>query len=226
MRTVVAPPATEGELSERANALAGRSLAWVADQRGIEVPANLKRDKGWIGQLLESVLGATAGSRAQPDFPGLGIEMKTLPVSPLGAPRQSTYVCTAPLNSSVGTVWKESWVCRKLARVLWIPIVGNSDTPVGERIVGGPLFWSPDAEEAAALQTDWEELTELIERGEVWQIDAKRGQYLQLRPKGANSEALVWTLDEEGEWVRDMPRGFYLRARFTAQMLKKHFLLG
>ena len=56
MRTVVAPPASEAELSERANALAGRSLAWVADQRGIEVPANLKRDKGWIGQLLESVL--------------------------------------------------------------------------------------------------------------------------------------------------------------------------
>ena len=226
MRTVVVPPASEAELSERANALAGRSLAWVADQRGIGVPANLKRDKGWIGQLLESVLGATAGNRAEPDFPELGIEMKTLPVSPLGMPRQSTYVCTAPLNSSVGAVWKDSWVCHKLARVLWVPIVGKTDTPVGERIVGSPLFWSPDAEEATALQADWEELTELIDRGELWQIDAKRGQYLQLRPKGANAEALVWTLDEEGEWVRDMPRGFYLRARFTTQMLKKHFLLG
>ncbi len=226
MRPLVVPPASEAELSQRAEALAGRTLGWIADQRGLQVPTSLKRDKGWIGQLLEAVLGATASSRAEPDFPELGIEMKTLPVTAAGTPRQSTYVCTAPLNASVGSKWEDSWVCHKLARVLWVPIVGGSDTPIAERVVGSPLFWSPDDEEAAALKADWEELTELIDRGELWQIDARRGQFLQLRPKGANADALVWALDEDGEWVRDMPRGFYLRARFTAQMLKKHFLIG
>lgn len=226
MRHVVVPPVDEAELIERCDRLAGRTLAEVAAERQVPVPRDLRRDKGWIGQLVESVLGATAQSRAEPDFPELGVELKTVPVSAAGVPLQSTYVCTAPLDGSLVGPWEESWVRNKLSRVLWLPVVGAADVAVGDRVIGSPLLWSPDADEDAALRADWDDLTGLLARGELWQLDARHGQWLQIRPKGGKGRELVWTLDDDGEWVRDTPRGFYLRARFTRRLFERHYRLG
>ena len=61
----MAAPTSEAGLYEAALRLAGYSLAYLAEQAGIAVPANLKREKGWVGQLLEWHLGATAGSKPE-----------------------------------------------------------------------------------------------------------------------------------------------------------------
>ncbi|TNE85181.1 MAG: DNA mismatch repair endonuclease MutH [Deltaproteobacteria bacterium] len=217
----VPAPRDEAELLARAEALAGRRLAEVAADHVFAVPEHLRRHKGWIGQLVEAALGATAGSRAEPDFPHLGVELKTLPVDETGKVTQSTFVCSAQLDGSMARTWEECWVRKKLARVLWVPIVG--DGPPGERLIGTPLLWSPDPEEDAVLRADWEEHAHLIGTGQLWQVNARRGQVLQVRPKAANASDLTWTLDEEGEEVRENPRGFYLRARFTRGILERHF---
>ena len=217
------PPSSEIELLERAERLAGRSMAWVAARAGAAVPEDLRRAKGWIGQVIEAVLGATAGNRAEPDFPHLHVELKTLPVNDDGRPRESTYVCTAPLDGSIEPDWERSWVRGKLSRVLWLPIVGTGAP--ADRVVGSPLLWSPSDDEDALLRADWEELTGLIAAGELWQIDARRGRALQIRPKAASRSELVWTQDADGRWVRENPRGFYLRPSFTGELLRRHFLL-
>ena len=194
----IAPPESQAVLLARAEALAGRDLAWLAGELGVAVPDDLRRDKGWIGNLLELALGATAGSRAEPDFPHLGVEMKTLPVDARGRPRESTYVCTAPLDGSIARSWEDAWVRHKLARVLWIPILGDGHP--GERIIGAPLLWSPSAEEEAVLKADWTALTEAIGLGETWQLEARKGKALQLRPKAAHAREMTWVIDDEGEW--------------------------
>ena len=89
-----APPKTEKELLERAMAIAGLTLGELAHSLGITPPSNLKKHKGWAGQLLELVLGATAKSLPEPDFCELGIELKTIPINSSGEPKESTYVCT------------------------------------------------------------------------------------------------------------------------------------
>jgi DNA mismatch repair protein MutH len=206
----------------RADALAGWTLGEVAARFAWRPPPDLRRHKGWIGVLLEMVLGATAGSRALPDFPELGIELKTVPVDLRGVPRQSTFVCTAPLGD-LGDRWDTCWVKKKLARVLWVPVIG--DGPPGERVIGGSVMWSADASEAKVLQADWEHLVELVVRGELDQITGRRGTALQLRPKGRNADDASWMLDEEGEWVRAQDRAFYLRASFTGALLRRSLRL-
>ena len=57
----------------------------------------MRHAKGWAGQLIELYLGATAGSKQQQDFPTLGVELKTIPVSPDAKPLETTYVCITPL---------------------------------------------------------------------------------------------------------------------------------
>jgi len=203
--------------------LVGRPLHEIAESHGIQTPADLRHNKGWIGQLLEYVLGATAGSKAKPDFPHLGIEMKTIPTDSRGRPRESTYVCVAPLDGSMASSWQQSWVRAKLSSVLWLPIITDPGSSVGQRIVGPIWLWQPGPSEEAQLQADWETLAELIALGEMWQLDAHKGDVLQIRPKGANSNDFTWVLDEEGQWIKTMSRGFYLRSRFTRGLLEPHF---
>jgi DNA mismatch repair protein MutH len=219
-------PRSAVELLRWAHAVAGLTLAELAKQLAATVPAQPRRAKGWAGALLESALGASAGPRPQPDFPHLGIELKTLPVSAAGQPLESTYVCTAPLARASGQRWEDSVVRRKLQRVLWMPIVGDRDTPPAARRVGTPLLWQPDAEEERWLRVDWEELMELIALGRLDQIDGRRGRYLQLRPKAAHARALTAAIDADGAHRLALPRGFYLRARFTRLILERHYHLA
>lgn len=218
-------PQSEQELLARAHAMAGLTLAQLAAMAGLPVPRDLRRDKGWIGQLIEWQLGASAGSKPEQDFPDLGIELKTIPVDPQGKPLETTFVCVAPLIGVSGQRWEESNVRNKLSRVLWIPVEGSRDIPVGERRVGMPLLWSPSEEEDDLLRQDWEELMDMIVLGEVEQISARHGQVLQLRPKAANSKALTRAIGRNGQPIMTLPRGFYLKIPFTHRLLQRHFAL-
>ena len=218
------PPQSEEELLARCRDLAGLSLAQVAEHVGETVPEDLNRRKGWIGQLIERALGATASARAEPDFQGLGVELKTLPVDRRGQPRESTYVCTVPLEGPAES-WQQCWLRRKLARVLWLPIQSDPETPGPERRVGMPLLWSPDAEEESALRTDWEELMDMVRMGELERITARHGEVLQIRPKAADARALRTAVGADGAPVQVNPRGFYLRPAFTAALLRRHYHL-
>ncbi|MDN3610916.1 DNA mismatch repair endonuclease MutH [Vibrio ostreicida] len=218
-------PRSEEELVLRATHIAGASFQELADEACLIVPPDLRRDKGWVGQLLEWHLGATAGSKPQQDFEKLGIELKTIPVNQEGKPLETTFVCVAPLTGVHGLTWQTSHVRNKLSRVLWIPVQGEREIPLAERRVGSPLIWSPDQHELLQLKTDWEELMEMIVLGQVEQITARHGEALQLRPKAAHSRILTEAYGESGNPIMTKPRGFYLRTQFTAKILERSFFI-
>jgi len=219
------PPENEAELLAQAQRLAGLTLGELALRVGLTPPADLKRDKGWIGVLLELWLGASAGSKPEQDFAAIGIELKTIPIDSLGRPLETTFVCVAPLTGNTGVIWETSHVRHKLKRVLWIPVEGERAIPVAERRVGSPLLWSPDRGEEEQLRRDWEELMDLIVLGQVERITARHGEVLQLRPKAANSKALTEAFGAHGEPILTLPRGFYLKKNFTAALLARHFMM-
>jgi DNA mismatch repair protein MutH len=215
------PPASEAELLSRARRIAGRPLEALAGELARDIPADLTRAKGWVGNLIEDALGADASTRAEPDFTTLGVELKTIPIDERGDPRESTYVCTAALTSP--GEWRDSAVRKKLARVLWIPVEASVSIPLPARKVGSPLLWSPTPEEEEALRTDWEELAQLIASGWVESITGERGRWLQIRPKAADSRERTWGADDEGDPIQTLPRGWYLRRDFTRSLLLRHF---
>ncbi len=217
------PPNSEQELLERANALAGRPLEQIANLAGRPCPADLRHNKGWHGQLLETLLGASAGSLAEPDFQTIGVELKTLPIDHRGLPKESTYVCTVPLENQAGT-WEQSWVHNKLRRVLWMPVEADTTIPLARRRIGTPLLWSPDTGEETALRQDWEELMDMVCLGELEKITAHHGNVLQIRPKAADAKSLTWGIGANGDRIPTTPRGFYLRSHFTAQILHKNYI--
>lgn len=214
------PPASTAELLSRARALAGMPLGWLAENAGWVTPLNLVRAKGWSGQLIELYLGASAGSKPEQDFPELGIELKTIPLTPEGKPLETTFVCVTPLTGLNGISWEQSNVRNKLRQVLWVPLDGRREIPPAERCLGMPVLWTPTAAEDALLKADWEEITEMIVMGQVQSITARHGQALQLRPKAANSKALTAAIGPGGERIETLPRGYYLKTSFTQALLQ------
>jgi DNA mismatch repair protein MutH len=216
-------PTTERELELRASELSGRTLSEVAEHFGLAVPEDLRRAKGWVGQMLERALGATAKSRAAPDFESLGIELKTLPVGTRRVPVESTFVCTIDLSRLGEVDWEASLVRKKLARVLWVPIEGERSIPVAARRIGTPFLWSPGPDDERDLRFDWEELAGIIGRGDVESITGHLGRYLQVRPKAASSRSRRRGIDADGTAFAALPKGFYLRSSFTAKILAERF---
>lgn len=212
-------PQTLEQLLSQAQSIAGLTFGELADELHIPVPIDLKRDKGWVGMLLERALGATAGSKAEQDFSHLGVELKTLPINAEGYPLETTFVSLAPLVQNSGVKWENSHVRHKLSCVLWMPIEGSRHIPLRERHIGAPIFWKPTVEQERQLKQDWEELMDLIVLGKLDQITARIGEVMQLRPKGANSRAVTKGIGKNGEIIDTLPLGFYLRKEFTAQIL-------
>jgi DNA mismatch repair protein MutH len=221
----LAPPADEAELVARARALSGCTLAQIAQRFAVRTPPDLRRAKGFVGALIERALGASAGSRAAPDFEALGIELKTLPVDARGRALESTFVCTIPLMEIGEVEWAASRVRRKLSRVLWVPVQGERSIAVADRHIGEALLWSLSPEHEAQLRFDWEELAGIIGRGDVETITGHIGRCLQIRPKARDSHARRRGVDIDGARFSALPRGFYLRATFTSEILRQNYAL-
>ena len=216
------PPKHEAELMVRARALCGRTLGEIGAALGTPIGSAAGRHtKGLAGGLIERALGASAGSSAQPDFPSLGIELKTIPIDLRGRVRESTFVCTIPLQRIANEAWSDSWLRRKLGRVLWVPIEAAPSLAMAERRVGPAVLWWPDAVEEAELKVDFEELAGRIGVGAIDELTAHSGRHLQVRPKGENARARTLAPGVDGELTFAPPRGFYLRASFTTALLAR-----
>jgi DNA mismatch repair protein MutH len=204
---MIAPPRDEAELLARALAL-----------RGTRVQSPGVHRKGKVGELVERALGATGGSTATWDFPELRVELKTIPVDAArGVPSESTFVCAVSLADADRAEWATSWVRAKLSRVLWVPVEEQED---GARSIGEARLWSPSPEQERVLAGDFEEILGRVGFGDVEGVTAHLGRWLQLRPKAAHGRVRTLVRAAEGEMVATVPRGFYLRARFTGAILR------
>lgn len=212
------PPSSRRELMLRALALRGRTVAEVASALSIALPQSSIRGKGFVGQLLEAALGADLQAGVGPDFSGLEIELKTLPVSAALRPLESTFVCSIDMLVADRETFAQSRLRARLAWVLWVPIIAPRGTAVGDRVIGRARLWRPTPYVWRQLKRDWDLLMGTIGAGGTQRLTAHRGHILQVRPKGPSREARVLGLGPEGV-QRVAPLGFYLRPSFTARAL-------
>ncbi len=220
---MINPPRSTTELLNRCEQIAGYSLCELAEIAAIPMAKDLRTNKGWVGQLIEWHLGATAGSKPEQDFAHLGIELKTIPVDQSGKVLETTFVCSAPILNTTSLTWLNSNVRNKLSKVLWVPVQGERNIPLAERIVGSAFLWSASPEQERLLASDWNEIMEKISLGQIESISARDGQVLQLRPKAANGRCLTDAFGEDGQLIKVRPRGFYIKKVFTQAILNHQF---
>ena len=213
---------TESELLSRCREIEGFTIGQLATQLKCVIPTESLQRKGWAGVLIEKALGTEAGNQSLPDFTTLGIELKTLPMSASGKPAESTFVTSIPLLALHQQTWETSHCYAKLKRVLWLPIEADPSIPYAHRRIGRGILWSPSFDEESILANDWTELSQMLMLGKLHEVHAGLGRYLQVRPKAANAKSLCYGLDEQGQKILTLPRGFYLRRSFTTYMIHKY----
>jgi DNA mismatch repair protein MutH len=155
-----------------------------------------------------------------PDFPRLGIELKTIPVDGAGTPRESTFVCSIALAGAERAEWSTSPARAKLRQVLFVPIVVADGDAVEKRRIGDSILWRPTVEQESVLRDDFELAMGLIGAGKVEMLTARSGRWLQVRPKAATGSVRTVSFGSDGEWIATVPRGFYLRTSFTRALLR------
>ena len=219
----VPPPQSEDELIERASAVAGMTVGSLAAERSMHIPDEMRRAKGLAGHLLELALGADAGSKGEPDFVALGVELKTLPIHE-GRPKESTFVSVVAIDTLADVDFEQSAVWQKLRRVLWMPIEANPRTPLRARRYGAPVLWSPSDDQRRTLRDDYERVATLVIQGRIDEVTGHLGAALQVRPKAAHGRIRERSPDGlDGAYRWTGPRGFYLRPSFTAEILERAF---
>jgi DNA mismatch repair protein MutH len=113
--------------------------------------------------------------------------------------------------------WAASWVRAKLARVLWVPVTIGAD---GSRILAEARLWSPSAGQERVLAADFDEILGRVGAGDVERVSARVGRWLQLRPKAAHGRVRTRAPGGPDGTLSTVPRGFYLRTRFTGAILQ------
>ena len=101
----------------------------------------------------------------------------------------------------------------------------REDVPPGNVGAADSMGSLQDAASEAALRFDWEELAGIIGRGDVETITGHIGRCLQIRPKARDSHARRRGVDVDGARFAALPRGFYLRATFTSEILRQNYAL-
>ena len=214
-------PASFAELIASLNLIVGRTYAELACRCAVTLPESPLHGKGFAGALIEKCLGASAGNSAEPDFPKLALELKTMPVGAKLRPLESTFISFAPLTGIRGLTFEESALYRKIRRVLFVIVYAPRSEPLPRRRVLGYFFWRPSAEELALIRRDYEELMELVKTGRIESVSARLGTAVQLRPKCADGSVLTSGSGPAGELIKTRPRGFYLRRSFAARLLER-----
>jgi DNA mismatch repair protein MutH len=214
-----APPESLDALRARANTLVGRRLVEIAWALGGNLEDNALRTKGKAGAVIEAALGASGKGKVH-DFPELQVELKTIPLTAAGLPKESTYVCTLKLEEAASLDWHSSWAKQKLSRILWVATDGHH-LPLEDRTVRECLFYQCPKEDEARLQSDFEQIVGLISTGRMEEVTSHLGTCMQLRPKARDGAKTKAVRNEDGDMFLTTPKGFYLRPTFTAEILAR-----
>jgi DNA mismatch repair protein MutH len=187
---------------------------------GADIGQEGLRTKGKFGALLECALGASMSTGRERDFPGLSVELKSIPIREDGTPLESTYVCTLHVETADELAWESSWVRAKLSSVLWVAVLAT-DEDWQKRPIKQVHHWTPSPEQEAVLRADFEECVGLVTTGNVEALSGRVGTALQVRPKARDGAKTARVRNDDGDWAHTVPKGFYLRPSFTAQILAR-----
>ena len=215
-------PTTFEELQQRLNGILGKSISELSLQVKMPLPIDTVHGKGFTGEVIEACLGASAQNLPIPDFPYLGLELKIIPLDSNFKALESTFLCHAPLTNIRGLTFENSALYTKIKRVLFVLVNATRDLTFEDRKVLGFFFYTPTQDELQTLKSDFDELYEMVKTGYVDSINARIGQIIQMRPKGADGKALTECIGPEGEIIRTRPRGFYMRRAYTQIIINKH----
>jgi DNA mismatch repair endonuclease MutH len=159
------------------------------------------RTKGVVGRIYESSFGIPQNSIAGPDFPGAGIELKSVPILLMsGEARAKERISISMIDfmSLVTQTWESADVRKKLDRMLLIFYGWEPLLPIArfETLAAG--IWSPDESTLRTIKSDWETIRGLVAADRRDLVSESLTSILGAATKGAGhgSRSRAWCLKQ------------------------------
>lgn len=184
----------------------GKDLRKIADEQGVTVWKNDKKNKGWAGMVVERLLGHPQDSRQEADFGTF--ELKVVPVvrDSLGrwSVKETMAITMIDPKNVMETPFEHSHLVEKLRSLLICArvFVNERDDSSILLKVGG--FDLGDAETFKQTQADYDLVRKTLREG--GELNGWMGNLVQPRTKGTGKGAKTFA--------------FYARTIFVARMLK------
>lgn len=179
--------ATSAEIQERARELIGKTLSEVAQQPALPT-VSTAHTKGFVGGAIERFFGIPPNSLAAADFPGAGVELKTVPVVKRGSERfikERTAVSLIDYVALADETWAQATVRKKLSSILFVFYEWSPDVDIRRFPVIAVSLWSPDAETWVFLEADWGAVRDRVMHAEAHLISEADGRILGAATKSA-----------------------------------------
>ena len=199
---------TRGEAIERLRPSIGKDLRKIADEQGVTVWKDGKKNKGWAGMVVERLLGHPQDSKQEADFGTF--ELKVVPVVKDSFGRWSVKETMAmtmiePKNV-IETPFEHSHLLEKLRALLVCARVFENEQDDSSILLKVGGFDLTDAETFKQVQADYELVRRTLNDEGVAGLNGWMGNLVQPRTKGTGKGARTFA--------------FYARTIFVARMLK------
>jgi DNA mismatch repair protein MutH len=186
----------------------GKDLRPIADQCGVTVWKNGRKNKGWAGMVVEQLLGHPQDAEQAPDFGTW--ELKVVPIVRNAQGhwqvKETMAITMIDPKNVAGTPFDHSHLLDKLRALLVCAREWESEQDEHSRLVKLGVFDLADGETFRQVQADYEAVQKTIRTGGAKALTGWMGNLVQPRTKGKGHGSAT--------------HAFYARTAFVARMLK------
>lgn len=185
--------------------LLNRDLVVVAQEQGVAIFVNDKKNKGWAGHTLERYLQLPLNSSRAPNFGSWELKSTSLVYGRNGELRVKETVALTMLDpvEILQKEFEESHLYQKLRKTLLVARIHESQQDSRSVLHSIAEFDLDNPALYRALKADYESIREVVRRGEA--LSGKLGRFIQPRTKGAGHGSAS--------------RAFYARKELVAHLL-------
>jgi DNA mismatch repair protein MutH len=201
------PVLDRDEAVRRINLLAGRDLRPLAEEFGVTVWKDGRKNKGWAGHVLERYLGLAQNSRQAPDFGTWDLKLVSLRRAPDGALRVKETMAITMLEPTevVSNRFEDSHLYDKLRRLVVVGRIFENTEDTRSVLHTAAKFDLDDPAIFLAVKADYELIRTTIRDKGYAALSGNLGTLVQARTKGSGHGSTS--------------RAFYARTTFIARML-------
>ena len=217
-------PANRKSIVEYAQKLVGRTLR---DSCDVDSFSSKKGNKGKLGQAIEYCYFEYEPNSAQePDFPEVGLELKTNPVKrkkdkTLSA-KERLVLTMIDYCALVHETWESSTVLSKMGGMLLITFLHEPEKDEFDyefEFVGTPSILPEDM---AVIRDDWETIVAKVKAGLAHEISGGDTNYLEPCTKGASAKTVR---KQQYSDIMAKQRAFALKSSYMTAFYDKNICL-
>lgn len=202
------------EALQQIRRLVGTDLRPLADQFGVTVWKEGKKNKGWAGHVIERYLGLPLNSSRAPNFGSW--ELKVVPLKPLRngtlAVKETMAITMLDPVEVLAKDFEDSHLFTKLRKLIVVSRVFQNVEETASLVQAAAEFDLDNPTIYAQVKDDYELVRQTLRTSGFNTLTGKMGKLVQPRTKGAGHGSTS--------------RAFYARTQFVAHILNISTLPG